>query len=225
MDAGAGGSLGQLPPDDDERGRVEIPATGLPRDDVPGCERPVLGMLLDAGADRGASGRGIFHGYELCWPTVDKESFAILSPLQRVPYLLWDGSNIFCDHRNLAYIFNPQPWGVTLSKTASQRLAGWRACMSQFNYVIQHIPGEDNHGGDLLSRWRVLDSEGPLVRANVVAVVAPPTGDYQMPSNGEIKDRQDAVARGQVEVATPLGTVTRGEDGLYRMSYQGENVL
>ena len=60
--------------------------------------------------------------------------------------------------------------------------------MSQFNYVIQHIPGEDNHWGDLLSRWRVLDSEGPLVRVNVIVVDAPPTGDYQMPSKGEIKD-------------------------------------
>ena len=67
--------------------------------------------------------------------------------------------------------------------------------MSQFNYVIQHIPGEDNHWDDLLSRWRVLDSEGPLVRANIIAVVAPPTGDYKMPSKNEIKDRQDAVAR------------------------------
>ena len=46
-----------------------------------------------------------------------------------------------------------------------------------------------------------------------------------MPSKGEIKDRQDAVARGQVEVATPLGTVTRGEDGLYRVSFQGRMVL
>ena len=71
----------------------------------------------------------------------------------------------------------------------------------------------------------MLDYEGPLVRANVIAVVAPPTGDYQMPSKGEIKDRQDAVARGQDEVATPLGTVTRGEDGLYRVSYQGRIVL
>ena len=97
--------------------------------------------------------------------------------------------------------------------------------MSQFNYVIQHIPGEDHHWGDLLSRWRVLDSEGPLVRANVIAVVAPPTGDYQKPSKGEIKDRQDVVARSHVEVATPLGTVTRGEDGLYRVSYQGRMVL
>ena len=197
-------------------------------------------MLLDAGAERGASGRVIFYGHEpraprfpewcvsgsqLCWSTVYKESFAILSAFQRVPYLLWDGSNIFFYHRNLEYIFSPQSCGVTLSKAASQRLAGWRACMSQFNYVIQHIPGEDDHWGDRLSRWRVLDSEDPLVRENVIAVVAPPTGDYQMSSKGKIKDRHDAVTRGQVEVATPLGTVTRSEDGLYRVSYQGRMVL
>ena len=88
---------------------------------------------------------GVSRGSQLCWSTVDKESFAILSAFQRVPHLLWDGANIFCDHRNLAYIFSPQLCGVTLSKAASQRLAGWRARMSQFNYVIQHIPGENNH--------------------------------------------------------------------------------
>ena len=71
----------------------------------------------------------------------------------------------------------------------------------------------------------MLDFEGPLVRANVIAVVAPPIGDYQMPSKGKIKDTQDAVARGQVEVATPLGTVTRGEDGLYRVPYQERMML
>ena len=62
------------------------------------------------------------------------------------------------------------------------------------------------------------------MRANVIAVVAPPTGDYQMPSKGEIKDMH-AVARDQVDVATPLRTVTRDEDGLYRVSYQGRMVL
>ena len=71
----------------------------------------------------------------------------------------------------------------------------------------------------------MLDSEGPLVRANVIAVVAPPADDYQIQSKGEIKDRQDAVVRGQVEVATPLATVSHGEDGLYRVSYQGRMVL
>ena len=71
----------------------------------------------------------------------------------------------------------------------------------------------------------MLYSEDPLVRANVIAVVAPPTGHYQMPSKGGIRDRQGAVARGQVDAATPLGTVTRGEDALYRVSYQWRMVL
>ena len=63
------------------------------------------------------------------------------------------------------------------------------------------------------------------MRLNVIAGVALPTGDYQIPLKSEIEDRQNAVARGQVEVATPLRTVTRGEDGVYRVSYQGRMVL
>ena len=48
-----------------ERGIVDFPAAGrLPRVDVPGCERLVLGVGLDAGAERGASGRVIFLGHE-----------------------------------------------------------------------------------------------------------------------------------------------------------------
>ena len=38
---------------------------------------------------------GVFRGSQLCWPTVDKEPFAILSAFQRVLYLLWDGSKYF----------------------------------------------------------------------------------------------------------------------------------
>jgi hypothetical protein len=79
---------------------------------------------------------GVFRGSQLCWPTVDKESFAILSAIQRVPYLLLDVSNIVCDHLNLAYIFSLQSCGMTLSKATSQRLAEWCACTSQFNNVI-----------------------------------------------------------------------------------------
>ena len=94
-------------------------------------EELVAGLsLMDMSHEPLAFLSGVFRGSQLCWPTVDKESFAILSAFQRVPYLLWDGSNIFCDHRNLAYIFTPQSCSVTLSKAAPQRLAGWRACMS-----------------------------------------------------------------------------------------------
>ena len=50
---------------------------------------------------------GVLRRSQLCGLKVDKQSFAILSAFQRVRYLLWRGSNIFCDHHNLAYIFSP----------------------------------------------------------------------------------------------------------------------
>ena len=110
-----------------------------------------------------------------------------------MPYLLWEGSNIFCAHRNLAYIFGRD---VKQGYVATPRRV---TCMHEPVRIRGPVhPGENNHWGALLSRWRGLDSEGPLVRVNVVAVFAPPTGDYQMPSRSEIKDRQDAEARGQV---------------------------
>ena len=63
------------------------------------------------------------------------------------------------------------------------------------------------------------------MRANAIAVVTLLTGNYEMPSKREVKDRENAMARGQVEVATPLRTVTRGEDEVYRVSYQGRMML
>ena len=45
---------------------------------------------------------GGFKGSQLNWAMVDKEAFAILSVCRRLSYLLWDGFDIFCDHRNLA---------------------------------------------------------------------------------------------------------------------------
>lgn len=52
-----------------------------------------------------------------------------------------------------------------------------------------------------------MDDEEYLLHANVIAVVAPAFGDYKVPSEGEIKDREDAVVRGQVEVTTLFGKV------------------
>ena len=50
-------------------------------------------------------------------------------------------------------------------------------------------------------------------------------GDFNMPSKGEIRDRQDAVAREEQMLDTPLGKVVRHEDGLYRAEYGGASVM
>ena len=63
---------------------------------------------------------------------MDEEASLILSTFQRVPYLVRDRFDFFCDHRNLAYIFSEKSCGVTLSKAVSQRLV---ACVSGIVFV------------------------------------------------------------------------------------------
>ena len=74
--------------------------------------------------------------------------------VRRLSYLQWSRFDIFCNHRYLAYIFSPVACAVALSKSTSQRLLNWRAFMSEFSYVIRHIPGAENYWSDLLSRLR-----------------------------------------------------------------------
>ena len=96
---------------------------------------------------------GGFNRSQLNWAVVDKEACAILSVCRQLSYLLLGGFDIFCDHRNLAYIiFSPVACAATVSKSTSQRLLTRRTFTSEISYVICNIQGADNHWGDLLSR-------------------------------------------------------------------------
>ena len=69
---------------------------------------------------------------------MDKQGFAIVSTFTRLPYLLWGGVVIHCEHRNLAYIFGAN--GAPTSKAVAQRLQGWRVFLEQFPYLsLIHI--------------------------------------------------------------------------------------
>lgn len=60
---------------------------------------------------------GYFRGSQLRWATVDKEGYAIISTFRRLEYLLWSGVHIHTDHRNLAYIFDPEACVSSVPKT------------------------------------------------------------------------------------------------------------
>ena len=94
-----------------------------------------------------------FKGSQMCWATIDKEQFAIVSPYRRLRYFLWNGVHIFTDHRNLAYIFDPEGCVTSVSKAFAQRLEGWKGVLGQYRYIICHIPGDVNAWGHLLARW------------------------------------------------------------------------
>ena len=102
---------------------------------------------------------GLFRGLQERWTTVDMEGFATVSTFKRLPYLLWGGVAIHCDHRNLAYICGTN--GALTSKAVAQRLQGWRMFLGHLPYTMVHIPGDENCWGELLSCW-VTRPGGPV---------------------------------------------------------------
>ena len=81
---------------------------------------------------------------------MNKEGFAIVSAFKRLPFLLWDGVVIRCDHQNLAYMFGDNR--APTSKAVSQRIHGPRVFLGQLPHAIVHIHCDENCWGDLLSR-------------------------------------------------------------------------
>ena len=91
---------------------------------------------------------------------------------------MWNGVHIFTDHRNLAYIFDPEACVTSVSKALAQRLEGWKCVLGQYRYTICHIPGDRNSWGDLLSRWVSV----PALPVRAVAVFSPCDQDDSLPS-------------------------------------------
>jgi len=171
---------------------------------------------------------GTFRGSQLRWATVDKEGFAIVSTFRRLEYLLWYGVHIYTDHRNLAYIFDPEACVSSVPKTTAQRLEHWKTVLGQYDYTIKHIAGERNCWGDLLSRW----VQEPIVNVRATAVFMPSEPDITMPSKQVVKQAQQASRAHLGALAGPArsfmdktGFVAQDEEGLFRVTVDGRSVL
>lgn len=168
---------------------------------------------------------GSFTGSQLRWATVDKEGFAIVNTFRRLEYLLWGGVHIFTDHRNLQYIFNPEKCVTTVTKAMAQRLENWKGVLGQYRYAIEHISGDRNCWGDLLSRWVKI----PTVPVRSVAVHSPCNADDSLPSVDVIRASQlKSVARlgvGVREFSTTFGQAILADDGLFRVRIGVRDVL
>ncbi|KAF0739334.1 hypothetical protein Ae201684_004903 [Aphanomyces euteiches] len=98
---------------------------------------------------------GTFSGAASRWAIVEKEAYAIVETLVRTDYLLHppEGFNLYTDHRNLKYIFNPTAVVSAVPKYTAAKLERWALLLMGYHYVIHDIPGEANVWADLLSRW------------------------------------------------------------------------
>ena len=98
---------------------------------------------------------GQFDATQLGWSTLEKEAFAVMNTLDRMHWLVStiEGFDLFTDHNNLVFLFDPLAVVPDLSQTSLRKVLRWAVKLSIYNYICYHIKGEDNVWADLLTRW------------------------------------------------------------------------
>lgn len=89
------------------------------------------------------------------WSTFEKEAFAVFQTFEKLDNMLLGHSNthVFTDHRNLLFVFAPLVLEPALDRHIVSKVQRWALYLSRFNYVIEHIKGEDDVFADILTRW------------------------------------------------------------------------
>lgn len=135
---------------------------------------------------------GHFTGPQLGWSTLEKEAFAIMATVERMHWLLatTDGFDLYTDHHNLIFLFDPLAVVPDLSQTSLRKVLRWAVRLSAYNYTCVHIKGVDNVWADLLGRW-----SAPVVIRRLVKIPPLPSSsseDFEWPSPSEFKSAQES---------------------------------
>lgn len=92
-----------------------------------------------------------FKSFQIRWPTVENEGFAIVEGINLLEYLLLRENrfSLYTDHQNLQCIFHPARHGVT-KRHCVDRLARWSIRISSIPYctIISLCRSTDKMGSD-----------------------------------------------------------------------------
>lgn len=106
---------------------------------------------------------GRFNDTQLRWSTNEKEAYSIMATLDRMHWLAScpEGFDLFTDHNNLIFIFDPRSIVPDLTLAAVRKVLRWAVKISTYNYECVHISGLKNEWADLMTRW---SSQTPTIR-------------------------------------------------------------
>lgn len=179
-------------------------ATQVPDDDLnlPHAERRHTPLAF-------LSGR--FTDTQLRWNVLEKEGFAVVASLTRLHWLTAtpSGFDLFTDHNNLVFIFDPLSLIPDLSQSCVRKVLRWAVRLSIYNYVCYHISGEDNVWADLLGRWSAV----PIVRRLlfIPPLLSSADADFVWPQPEELQRLQSAATN-----TRPNSAVLDDADGLWK---------
>ena len=98
---------------------------------------------------------GRFKKNQYHWHITSKEAYPLYKAIREAGYLMHMTDkflNVYTDHRNLLYIFNPGNFDFTVKRYTVERLMRWSLEFQSVRYVIHHISGEKNVLADFFSR-------------------------------------------------------------------------
>jgi hypothetical protein len=106
-----------------------------------------------------------FNDTQMRWATYDKEGYAIFKAFQEFRLFIRDRKfTLKTDHLNLIYVG---------SETSSAKVQRWKLFMQDYDFDIEHVPGEQNVIADGLSRFlsrREVETT-PAAKVNLLAAL------------------------------------------------------
>ncbi len=59
----------------------------------------------------------------------------------------------FTDHKNTLYMLSPTRFNANVARHIVHKTQRWASRLAEFNFTVEHIPGELNTWADFLTRW------------------------------------------------------------------------
>ena len=140
---------------------------------------------------------GSFKNASSNWSVPEKEGFAIVESMTRLDHIVMGRQvNIFTDHANLVYLYDPHGKNPGMPRHTATKLMRWALKLSAYRYVVEHLAGERNVWADMLTRWAVKTPDA--VKAKTVAAkvmllspIQPGTDKaFDMPTEQDLREAQ-----------------------------------
>jgi hypothetical protein len=128
------------------------------------------------------------------------------------------GFSLFCDHRNLQYIFDPLTSNPGLARHSASKLIRWALMTSVFGYTIEFLPGDSNAWADLMTRWGAPDVVPTLLARHIRGIFRAPISP-SLDSESEWPDASAVrSAQASATCTPPIGFEARESDSIIASS-------
>lgn len=98
---------------------------------------------------------GYYKDSSLRWSASEPEGYALILSVTRLSHFLAasDETTLFTVHKNILQMISPKRFDINVTRHIVHKTQRWAEGLAEFNFTVQHIPGESNSCADMFTRW------------------------------------------------------------------------